>query len=116
MIRILNEADNSIEHMSDEQIRNMYDIQKLRVEEKVQLVIDKILEKLPKYKDSIVKELIQDYIPSYYFDNDELVIVNQNDDFEDRMNEIKYTNKLQDTNDDILESEIKEIIVKILNN
>lgn len=115
MIRILNEADESIENLSDEQIEELYNVQKSRITDKVESAIDLFLEKLPKYKEAIVKELIRDYIPSYYFDkNDNLEVVGQGDDFEDRIDEIKSIKYLQDRTDDTIESEIQDIIGKIL--
>lgn len=113
MIRILKEAN--IENLDDNQIQELYDIQKSRIGDKVESAIDLLLEKLPKYKDAIVKEIIRDYIPNYYFDkNDNLIVVDKGDDFEDRIDEIKSIKYLQDQEDDILDSEITEIINKII--
>lgn len=115
MIRILKEADESIEHLSDEQIEELYATQKSRMNDKVESVIDLLLEKLPKYKEAIVKEILRDYIPNYFFDkNDNLIVVGKDDDFEDRIEEIKSIKHLENKNDEIIESEIEEIIKKII--
>ena len=114
MIQIIKEENSSIENMTDAQIQELYDKQKSRIEDLVQLKIDIILEKLPKYKEAIVKEVIRDAIPNYYFDKDDLVIVSDSDDFEDRMEEIKDIMRLQDSTDDIINNDIDDIIEKII--
>lgn len=113
MIRILKENDN-IENMTDEQIQQMYDEQKIRIDKLVQSKIDDIVKNFPKYKESIVKEIITDTVSSFYFDNDDLVIVAKTDDFEDRMYEIKEIMSLRDLSDDYIESDIDDIIIRIM--
>lgn len=115
MIQIIKEENSSIENMTDAQIQELYNKQKSRIENLVQLKIDILLEKLPKYKEAIVKEVIRDAIPNYYFDkNGELEIVADSDDFEDRMEEIKDIMRLQDSADDVINNDIDDIIEKII--
>lgn len=115
MIRILKEADESIENLTDEQIEELYIAQKSRIMTKVESIIDILLEKLPKYKEAIVKEILRDYIPNYFFDkNDKLIVVDKDNDFEDRIDEINSIKYLQNKDDEVIESEIEEIIEKII--
>lgn len=117
MIRILKEVDVSNENLTDNQIQNLYDTQKNRIIDKTQVVIDMIVEKLSKYKESIVNEVMTEYISSIYFDNNhELIIVSDDDDIEDRIEEIKDINKLSNISDESVENEINDIIKKILFN
>ena len=116
MIRILKEMNDSMdsfENISDEQIESIYNRQKIRIRNMVESKIDLILEKLSRYKDAITKGIINEYISSYYLQNDTLDIVGQ-DDLEERIEQIKEIIKLQNTSDDSLEIDINDFIEKIL--
>jgi hypothetical protein len=100
--------------MSNKQIQQLYDTQKSRINRLVQVKIDMILEKLPKYVDNITMDIIKDIIPSYYFDRDNLIIIDDSEDFEDRIEEIKDVVRLKDTSDDAINDDIDDIISKII--
>lgn len=115
MIRILKESDN--ERLTDEEIQKLYDEQKMRINNKVQSIVDIIIEKLPKFIDNISDSILKDYISSYYIDdNNDIIIIGETDDFEERMQEIKEIKQLQNASDSIIESDINDIIEKIITN
>ena len=113
MIRILKE-NNTIENMSNEEIQQLFNEQKNRINILVKTKIDTITETLYRYTDAITNMIIKDEISNYYFDKDDLIIVDDSDDFEDRMEEIKEILKLSNLTDDRINSNINDIIVKVI--
>lgn len=113
MIRILKE-NNTIENMSNEEIQQLFNEQKNRINSLVKTQIDTIIEKLYKYTDAITNMIIKDEISNYYLDKNDLIIVDDSDDFEDRMEEIKEILSLSNLTDDRIDSDINDIIVKII--
>ena len=107
MIRILKENNN----LSDKEINAKFDKQKERVNLLANNIVDDLIESIYKMKEYCALEIIQDYIPKFYFDKNNNFEVIDEDDIEERMEQINSINELENMSDDSIIDELKDIIL-----